>query len=66
VLRPGDDSTPSDLRLTVIVFSLAALLAVLDLVTVRSGNAVVFALIVLAYSFFRAFQGWSRLLVRSA
>ena len=60
VLQPRSDSTRADLRLTIALFSLTALLAAVDFVTVRSGNALVLAAIVVGYSFFRATQGWVR------
>lgn len=61
VLRPQGDSTLADLRLTIAIFSVAALLAILDAVTVRSGNQFLLAAAVLLYSFFRSGQGWVRL-----
>lgn len=62
VLQPKADSTRADLRLTIVIYSIAALAAMGDFATVRSGNSLVLAAVVLGYSFFRAFQGWSRLL----
>lgn len=62
MLVPRADSTRADLKLTIIVFSVVALLAIVDFATVRSGNGVVLSVLVLGYSFFRAFQGWSRYL----
>ena len=60
ILQPRSDSTRADIRLTIIVFSVTALLAAVDFVTVRSGNSLLLAVVVLGYSFFRAGQGWIR------
>ncbi|HZT64746.1 MAG TPA: hypothetical protein VFA11_03050 [Acidimicrobiales bacterium] len=60
VLNPKDDSTKADSRLTIIVFSVVALLGALDFATVRSGNQLVLAAVVVGYSFWRAGQGWVR------